>query len=93
METNNNLKNVFKKIPAFLLLVYSKLGNYNFMPGFALRTGYMMNETGGLNIGNKGAGGFSAGVGLYFLNTGLDYSMSPFGEMGNVQKLSVKKKF
>ncbi|MBU2572520.1 MAG: hypothetical protein KKH28_00370, partial [Elusimicrobia bacterium] len=76
--------------------------NYNFMPGFALRTGYMMNETGGwgsgaggsgLGAGNKGAGGFSAGVGLYFFDTGLDYSMSPFGEMGNVQKLSVKKKF
>ena len=65
--------------------------NYNFMPGFALRTGYMMNGT-NISLGNK-LGGFSAGVGLYFFDTGLDYSMSPFGELGNVQKLSVKKKF
>ncbi|MBI4801846.1 MAG: hypothetical protein HY796_04915 [Elusimicrobia bacterium] len=64
---------------------------HNFMPGFALRTGYMMNATAG-SVATC-AGGFSAGVGLYFLNTGLDYSMSPFGELGNVQKLSVKKKF
>jgi len=66
--------------------------NYNFMPGFALRTGYMMDISGKREAGSV-KGGFSAGVGLYFLNTGLDYSMSPFGELGNVQKLSVKKKF
>ncbi|MBI4801522.1 MAG: hypothetical protein HY796_03260 [Elusimicrobia bacterium] len=57
----------------------------------------MMNGTGGwgsgLGTGNKGAGEFSAGVGLSFFNTGLDYSMSPFGELSNAQKLSVKKKF
>jgi len=70
-----------------------KLGmNYNILPGFALRTGYMMNMF-GKREAESVKGGFSAGVGLYFLNTGLDYSMSPFGELGNVQKLSVKKKF
>lgn len=66
--------------------------NYNFIPGLALRTGYILNDPRGFQMGNK-AGGFSAGVGLYFFGTDLDYSMSPFGELGNVQKFSIKKKF
>ncbi|MBI4803068.1 MAG: hypothetical protein HY796_11145 [Elusimicrobia bacterium] len=53
---------------------------------------YMIDLSGKREAGSV-KGGFSAGIGMSLFNTGLDYSMSPFGEMGNVQKLSVKKKF
>jgi len=88
-------------IPGFNLaldvkrLVYDKqtalsIGSeYSFMPGFALRTGYMAaNNT--VNLKNRG---LSLGAGVNFLSTQLDYSAAPFGELGNTQKLTLTKKF
>ena len=62
---------------------------YSFIPGFALRTGYMMNNT-VLDTKNKG---FSVGAGVNLLNTQFDYSVTPFGVLGDAQRISLKKKF
>ena len=62
---------------------------YSFIPGFALRTGYMMNNA-ALDTKNKG---FSVGAGVNLLNTQLDYSVTPFGILGDAQRISLKKKF
>jgi len=88
-------------IPGFNLaldvkrLVYDKqtalsIGSeYSFMPGFALRTGYMAaNNT--VNLKNRG---LNLGAGVNFLSTQLDYSAAPFGELGNTQKVTLTKKF
>ncbi len=62
---------------------------YSFIPGFALRTGYMMNNT-TIDTKNKG---FSVGAGVNLLNTQVDYSVTPFGLLGDAQRISLKKKF
>lgn len=60
---------------------------YRFIPGFALRMGYMMSR---LDAKNKG---FSVGLGVNLLNTQFDYSVTPFGVLGDAQRISLKKKF
>jgi len=62
---------------------------YSFMPGFALRTGYMMNNA-AFDTKNKG---FSVGAGVNLLNTQFDYSVTPFGVLGDAQRITLKKKF
>jgi len=62
---------------------------YSFLPGLALRTGYLMNNA-SLNPGNKG---FSAGAGVNFMKMQADYSFTPFGALGDAQKITLKKKF
>ena len=63
--------------------------DYSVMPGFALRTGYML---GGVTPAS-GLSGFTGGVGLNMFQTQVDYSITPFGALGNAQKISLKKKF
>lgn len=63
--------------------------NYNILPGFALRTGYLMN-------GDRADAGLSAvniGAGVDINGTRLDYAVSPYGELGSTQKITLKKKF
>jgi len=62
---------------------------YSFIPGFALRTGYMMNNA-AFDTKNKG---FSVGAGVNLLNTQFDYSVTPFGVLGDAQRITLKKKF
>ena len=62
---------------------------YSFIPGFALRTGYMLNNA-AFDTKNKG---FSVGAGVNLLNTRFDYSVTPFGVLGDAQKITLKKKF
>ena len=69
--------------------VFSVGSDYSFMPGFALRTGYMMSNVAAIG----GLGGFSGGVGMNMFATQLDYSITPFAGLGNAQKISLKKKF
>ena len=69
--------------------VFSVGSDYSFMPGFALRTGYMINNVTAIG----GLGGFSGGVGMTLFATQLDYSITPFAGLGNAQKISLKKKF
>jgi len=64
---------------------------YAVLSGFALRSGYMLNSA----VKHEASGiknGFSAGAGINFWNTMLDYSVTPYGELGDTQKLSLKKK-
>lgn len=51
---------------------------YSFIPGFALRTGYMMNNA-AFDTKNKG---FSVGAGVNLLNTQFDYSVTPLRRPG-----------
>lgn len=62
---------------------------YSVLSGFALRSGYLSNS----NTNSLKNNGFSAGVGFVLLNTNLDYSVTPYGELGNTQKISLKKSF
>ena len=66
---------------------YALFGGPGAMTGLSLR--------GGLNggAGQSAAGAFTAGAGIKLMNADLDYAMSPFGELGSTQKLSLKKKF
>jgi len=61
---------------------------YVVLSGLALRSGYLTNTVSSL----KGKG-FSAGVGFSFWTTNLDYSVTPYGELGNTQKITLKKSF
>jgi hypothetical protein len=38
-------------------------------------------------------GNFSAGAGLKFWGMNMDYAMQPYGELGNTQKITLRKKF
>lgn len=75
-------------------LVYDKQTTVSFgteyavLSGLALRSGYLTNSSSSLK--DKG---FSAGVGFNFWNTNLDYSVTPYGELGNTQKITLKKSF
>jgi hypothetical protein len=63
---------------------------YVALPGLSLRSGYMA-ETGAGGLGN--GGGFNAGVGIILMDARLDYAVTPFGELGAAQRISLKKKF
>lgn len=62
---------------------------YGILSGFALRAGYMMNN-GLAGARNKG---FSAGAGLNLGGMGVDYAFTPFGNLGNAQKITLRKRF
>lgn len=76
-------------------MVYDKQTNISFgteyavLSGLALRSGYLANT----NITGLKNKGFSAGVGLNFWNANLDYAVTPYGELGNTQKITLKKSF
>ena len=63
---------------------------YAVMPGLSLRSGYLA-ETGAGGLGN--GAGFNAGVGIMLMDARLDYAVTPFVELGNAQRISLKKKF
>ena len=75
--------------------VYDKQTNISFgteytvLSGFALRSGYMANT----NLNGFKSKGFSAGAGFALWNTQLDYAITPYGELGNTQKVTLKKRF
>ncbi len=63
---------------------------YSVFPGFALRSGYMMQ--GASNEGGIGTG-LNMGAGFKMMGTQIDYAVTPFGELGNAQRITVKRKF
>lgn len=63
--------------------------NYNILPGFALRTGYLMNS----DRAGAGLSAVNIGAGVNIRGTQLDYAVSPYGDLGNTQKITLKKKF
>lgn len=70
---------------------------YAVLSSFALRAGY--NRLGGGSSSSPGKNalaslnGMAAGFGLKALSYTLDYSTTPFGELGNAQRLSLGAKF
>lgn len=76
-------------------LVYDKRTSVSFgteyavFSGLSLRSGYL---TRAAATDVKG-GGLSAGVGLSIMNASLDYSVTPYGELGNTQKITLRKSF
>lgn len=53
---------------------------------------------GGLGGGRSAAGGglsglWSAGAGIRLFDVNVDYALIPFGDLGNSEKITLKKKF
>jgi hypothetical protein len=65
---------------------------YGVLSSFALRSGYLMNSA-VRNNASGGSRGFSVGAGLNFWSTQLDYSVTPYGDLGDTQKITLKKQF
>jgi len=68
---------------------------YALLPSFSLRAGYasQVAQTGGSGGGIASMGGLGAGVGINLKSWRADYTFSPFGELGNVQRLSLGVRF
>lgn len=68
---------------------------YALLPSFALRMGYASQYTG--RAGGSGAmgalGGLGAGLGISRKSYRADYTFTPFGDLGNVQRLSLGARF
>lgn len=68
---------------------------YALLPSFALRMGYASQYAGG--AGSSGAlgalGGLGAGVGISRKSYRADYTFTPFGDLGNVSRLSLGARF
>lgn len=63
------------------------------LSGFAVRGGYSSMGVVGGSDGLSSMRGFATGFGLKAYNMGLDYSVTPFGELGSVQRLSLGMRF
>jgi len=76
-------------------MVYDKQTNISFgteyavLSGVALRSGYLTST----NVGGLKNKGFSAGAGFKFWNTQLDYAVTPYGDLGDTQRITFKKQF
>ncbi|HBB68188.1 MAG: hypothetical protein A2X28_11270 [Elusimicrobia bacterium GWA2_56_46] len=67
---------------------------YTLMSVVSLRSGLTMNRDFANKVGLGGVrGNFSAGAGLNFWGMNMDYAMQPYGELGNTQKITLRKKF
>lgn len=66
---------------------------YSVLPAFALRTGYASASAAGGSSGIGALGGFGMGFGLKVYKATLDYSFSPYGELGSAQRLSLSSRF
>lgn len=67
---------------------------YAVFSGLALRTGYGLSRAvPNASSGVSAPGGFAAGFGVKVFGYALDYSMTPFGELGSVQRFSLGARF
>ncbi len=68
---------------------------YALFPSFALRAGYASQFSG--TSGGGGAlsslGGLGAGFGIRMKTYRADYTFTPFGDLGNVQRISLGARF
>ena len=62
---------------------------YSVLPMISLRTGYLMNNS----RAGTGLNAINIGAGVNFWGTQFDYAVSPYGDLGNTQKITLKKKF
>ena len=69
---------------------------YALLPTFKLRAGYA-SQFDGATVGNNGLlgslGGLGADFGMRIKNYRADYTFTPFGSLGNVQRLSLGARF
>lgn len=68
---------------------------YALLPSFALRMGYASQYTGrsGGSSALGALGGLGAGLGISRKGYRADYTFTPFGDLGNVQRLSLGARF
>ncbi|MEK7745861.1 MAG: PorV/PorQ family protein [Elusimicrobiota bacterium] len=69
---------------------------YSVLPVFAVRAGYASQAAraiGSASAGPVGLGGLGGGFGLKLGNYRADYTFTPFGELGTVQRLSLGSRF
>lgn len=72
---------------------------YAALPVLSLRAGYLSALAGGLSANGAAndkfgdAAGLGAGIGLRVSRYYLDYAFTPFGELGNVQRISLGTRF
>ncbi|MFA6029571.1 MAG: PorV/PorQ family protein [Elusimicrobiota bacterium] len=66
---------------------------YALIQGFALRAGYASQAARTAIGGGSPLGGIGGGFGLKIRNYRADYTFTPFGELGNVQRISVGARF
>lgn len=60
----------------------------------ALRAGYLQNTTSGSGTsGLVGLGSLAGGIGLKFTRYQVDYTFTPFGALGNAQRISLGARF
>lgn len=64
-------------------------GEYAVVEGFRLRAGYAVRP----GAGAGGASGLGAGFGLALGKVGIDYAFSPYGELGNAQRVTLSARF
>lgn len=66
---------------------------YAFLGTLALRAGYGANMLSRGSAGQGPLGGLGAGLGFRLKSFGADYAFTPFGELGDVQRLSLSARF
>jgi hypothetical protein len=66
---------------------------YAFLGSLALRAGYGANMLTRSGSTQGPLGGLGAGLGFRFRSFGADYAFTPFGELGDVQRLSLSARF
>lgn len=68
---------------------------YALLPSFSLRMGYasQYSNRAGASSGLGAMGGLGAGIGITARSYRADYTFTPFGSLGNVQRLSLGARF
>ena len=66
---------------------------YAFLGALALRAGYQSSRNEGLAAKSPVLSGFAGGLGFRLSRYRIDYTLTPFGQLGNTQRLSLSARF
>jgi len=69
--------------------VVSVGSEYALLPALSLRAGYLAGRT----TAEDDNRGFSAGAGVNLAGASLDYALTPYGELGSAQRITLRKRF
>lgn len=69
--------------------VLSVGSEYALLPALSVRAGYLAGRTTAADDNR----GFSAGAGVNLAGASLDYALTPYGELGSAQKITLRKRF
>lgn len=84
----------YKHRPEALSSELSAGTEFSFIPQLALRAGYDSHIARRGGVGDSSpVRGFAAGFGIRVLDYSLDYALTPFGELGRVQRFSLGARF